>query len=84
MQIQSLFSGVSVGNVGGRDADSSLHGGIYGVFRKICLETVTIQQVLNSYKRTIIIPCSPCVPWLKTALFDFVLPLYHNYKQENK
>lgn len=40
---------MSVENVGGRDADSSLHGCIDGVFRKICPKTVRIWQVLNSF-----------------------------------
>ena len=46
---ESLLLGVSAGNVGGMDVDTSLHGYIHNVFWKICLETVAIQVVLNSY-----------------------------------
>jgi MscS family membrane protein len=37
-----LLLGVSGGNVGGRDAEASLHGCIHGIFRKIYPVAVTI------------------------------------------
>ena len=46
---KSLLLGVSEGNVGGMDADASLHGCIHGIFRKICPIAVTFSHVLNSY-----------------------------------
>ena len=46
---KSLLAGVSGGNVGGMDADASLQGCIYGIFRKICPLAATIPYVLNSY-----------------------------------
>ena len=39
---KSLLLGVSGGNVGGRDAEASLHGCIHGIFRKIYPVAVTI------------------------------------------
>ena len=53
MQTQSLFPGISAGNVGGKDADSSLQGGIYGVFRKICPGTVTNNLPSGAEVRTL-------------------------------
>ena len=47
---KSLRSGISGGNVGGRDADSSLHGCIDGILRKIYPIAVTFSHVLNSYR----------------------------------
>ncbi|MEN8214579.1 MAG: hypothetical protein ABFR19_09490, partial [Pseudomonadota bacterium] len=46
---KSLLLGVSGGNVGGVDADASLHGSNYGVFRKIYPIAATFSIVLNSY-----------------------------------
>ena len=46
---KSLILGVSGGNVGGRDAEASLHGCIHGIFRKIYPIAVTISNVLNNY-----------------------------------
>ncbi len=46
---QSLPPGVSEGNVGGMDAEASLHGCIHGIFRKIHPVAVTTSFVLNSH-----------------------------------
>ncbi len=46
---QSLLLGVSARNVGGMDADTSLHGCIHDVFLRICPVAVTVPNVLNSY-----------------------------------
>ena len=59
---KSLLLGVSGGNVGGMDADASLHGCIHDIFRKIYPIAVTISYVLNNYL-LFFFPCCPRVPW---------------------